>query len=249
MTRLTTALLLASVAATALAPLPGLAQQQARQPAQAVQPQILEIQRDDQVFLELKAESWVETQTALVRASVDAAFGAGQGGDIRAQVLEALKKTSPDAEWHLTAVDQIPDPAGLERWRVTAETRLKDGALAGLRDRAQQASRSGLKVQIDHVEYTPTVAEREATLVKLREQIYRDAKAELGRLNALYDDAKWRPQRIDFLPAGTVTENYAPRAAKAMMAAPQMAADAGGGVMEVAQKLTLRAVVVLAARR
>ncbi len=249
MTRLTTALLLASVAAAALAPLPGLAQQQSRQPAQAVQPQIVEIQRDDQVFLELKAESWVETQTALVRASVDAAFGAGQGGDIRAQVLEALKKTSPDADWHLTAVDQIPDPAGLERWRVAAETRLKDGALAGLRDRAQQASRSGLKVQIDQVEYTPTVAEREATLVKLREQIYRDAKAELGRLNALYDDAKWRPQRIDFLPAGTVTENYAPRAAKTMMAAPAMAADAGGGVMEVAQKLTLRAVVVLAARR
>jgi hypothetical protein len=247
MTRLTSTLLLAAVAGLALAPLPALAQQAARQ---QVAPQVFEIPRDDQVVLELKAESWVETQTALVRASVDAAFGAGQGGDIRAQVLEALKKTAPEADWHLTAVDQIPDPAGLERWRVTAETRLKDGALSGIRDRAQSASRSGLKVQIDQVEYTPTVAEREATLARLREQIYRDAKAELGRLNGLYDDAKWRPQRIDFLPAGSVAETYAPRAAKTMtMAAPAMAADIGGGVMEVAQKLTLRAVVVLAARR
>lgn len=247
MTRLSTALLLATVATAALAPLPGLAQQAARPQAAGT---VLEIPRDDQVVLELRAESWVETQTALVRASVDAAFGAGQGGDIRAQVLDALKKTSPEADWHLTAVDQIPDPAGLERWRVTAEARLKDGALSGIRDRAQGASRSGLKVQIDQVEYTPTVAEREATLAKLREQIYRDAKAELGRLNGLYDDAKWRPQRIDFLPPGSVAENYAPRAAKTMqMAAPAMAADIGGGVMEVAQKLTLRAVVVLGARR
>lgn len=247
MKRLPATFLLATVAAVALAPLPGLAQQAAR--PQAPGP-VFEIPRDDQVILELKAESWVETQTALVRASVDAAFGAGQGGDIRAQVLEALKKTSPEAEWHLTAVDQIPDPAGLERWRVAAETRLKDGALAGIRDRAQSASRSGLKVQIDQVEYTPTVAEREATLARLREQIYRDAKAELGRLNGLYDDAKWRPQRIDFLPPGTVIETYAPRAAKTMqMGAPAMASDIGGGAMEVGQKLTLRAVVILAARR
>ncbi len=246
MKRLPTALLLATVAAAALAPLPGLAQQAAR--PQAAGP-VFEIPRDDQVILELKAESWVETQTALVRASVDAAFSGGQGGDIRAQVLEALKKTAPDADWHLTAVDQIPDPAGLERWRVAAETRLKDGALAGIRDRAQAASRAGLKVQIEQVEYTPTVAEREATLSKLREQIYRDAKAELGRLNGLYDDAKWRPQRIDFLPAGSVAQTYAPRAAKAMMEAVPPSPDIGGGVMEVAQKLTLRAVVVLAARR
>jgi hypothetical protein len=202
-------------------------------------------ERDAKVVLDLKAEAWVETKTALVRAVIEAAFASGQSGAVRTQALEALQKVAPQGQWHITSFDQLPDPSGLERWRLVGESRLEEAQTQGLRDRAQTASRSGLKITVESVDFTPTLAEREATLAGLRQQIYRDVKAELDRLNAVAAPQKYQARRIDFLADRIAPEPLAKaRGAQAvMMAAP--AADAGGG-FDLAQKAIVRARVVLA---
>lgn len=200
-----------------------------------------EPRRPDQVVLELQAEAWSETETATVHAAIEAAFTGRQTATVREQVLSALAKVVPDAKWHLTAFDQVKDPAGLERWRITAETRLGEGQLGGIRDRADGASRPGLKVAINHIDFTPTLAERESTLSGLRQQIYRDAKAELERLKTVYPDRKFRLRSIDFLHERPVY-----RAEMARQAATGVAAMPASAPMNVAQKLVVRATVVLA---
>jgi hypothetical protein len=196
----------------------------------------------DQVVLELNAEAWAETETATVRAQVEAAFPGAQSQSVRDQVLAALAKTAPDAKWFLTRFDQVNDGAGLERWRVSAETRLPEAKLAGIRTRADQASKPGLKLAIAQIDFTPTLPEREATLSKLREQLYAEVKAELARLNGLYADRKYRVRTIDFSNgAGPVQ----PMQRMTMAASAPM--DKAQEAISVSQKLFVRAGVVLAA--
>lgn len=201
-----------------------------------------EPRRPDQVVLELLAEAWSETETATVHAGIEAAFTGKQTASVREQVLAALAKVAPEAKWHLTAFDQVKDAAGLERWRITAETRLGESQLGGIRDRADGASRPGLKVAINHIDFTPTLAERESTLSGLRQQIYRDVKAELERLKTVYPDRKFRLRSIDFVHDRPVYRAEFARQA----AAPGVASAPASAPMNVAQKLVVRATVVLA---
>lgn len=197
----------------------------------------------DHVTLDLSAEAWAETQTATVRAGIEAAFQGAQQQGVREQVLAALAKTAPDAKWFLTRFDQVSDGAGLERWRIAAEARLPEARLAGLRERAEQSSKPGLKLTITQIDFTPTLPEREATIAGLREQIYKDIRAELARLNALYPERKYRVRGIDFSSgAGPVQ----PMPRMAMASAPMEAKQAADAVA-VSQKLFVRAGVTLAA--
>lgn len=198
----------------------------------------------DHVTLELSAEAWAETQTATVSAGIEAAFQGAQQQGVREQVLAALAKTAPDAKWFLTRFDQVSDGAGLERWRIAAEARLPEAKLAGLRERAEQSSKPGLKLTITQIDFTPTLPEREATVAGLREQIYKDIRAELARLNVLYPERKYRVRGIDFSSgAGPVQ----PMPRMAMAASAPMEAKQAADSVAVSQKLFVRAGVTLAA--
>lgn len=197
----------------------------------------------DQVVLELNAEEWAETETATVRIGVDAAFQGGQTATVRDEVLKALAKTSPDTKWHLTRFDQVADPSGLERWRVSAEARMGETKLAGLRQRAEQASRPGLKVNVAGIDFTPTLAEREAQYGKLRTRIYEQVKEEIANLNRLYPERKYRVRRLD-IGNGTAEPRFRQdmNMARAAAAPPAPAQES----MSVSEKLRVRASVVLA---
>ncbi len=208
------------------------------------------IEQDDTVILQLATEGWVETETARVTASIDAALDAGDLAAARAEVMEILAQLSGDGEWRVTRFDRRRDTAGLERWRVDAEARLPEPALNGLYDRAKKLSQPGRQVRISGIQFTPTLAEREAVMAKLRAEIYRQAGRELEVMRAAFPDRAYRIGSIEFQFNGIVP----PRRARAMAevqtlgAAPADAA-AGGAPMAVAQQVRLTATVILSSAR
>ncbi|MDJ0894931.1 MAG: hypothetical protein QNJ92_07285 [Alphaproteobacteria bacterium] len=208
------------------------------------------IEQDDTVILQLATEGWVETETARVTASIDAALDAGDLAAARAQVMEILTQLSGDGEWRVTRFDRRRDAAGLERWRVDAEARLPEQALNGLYDRAKKLSQPGRQVRVSGIQFTPTLAEREAVMAKLRAEIYRQAGRELEAMQAAFPDRAYRIGSIEFQFNGIAP----PRRARAMAevqtlgAAPGDAAG-GGAPLAVAQQVRLAATVILSAER
>ena len=201
------------------------------------------IQPRDEIVLVLAAEEWVETKTARVVAVADVAIAGESRNVVRERMMAALKKVAPSAEWRISQFTRNQDPAGLERWRVAAESRMPEAALGGLDDRAKSLSQPGLQLRIQGIQFTPTLEEREATLATLRERLYAQAKAEAARAAKLWPERNFRVARIDIGSVGNQ-----PMMREAMAAAP-MAAIGGAGdsgeAVTVAQKLTLQATVTL----
>ncbi|WP_044564297.1 hypothetical protein [Azospirillum sp. B4] len=221
----------ASLAALPLVASPAAAQMMAAPPVQ------------DQVTLTLSAEDWVKTDTARVTLTVDA--GGGNAGSARADVLKAAAAVSDKGEWRVVAFDRQQDAAGLDRWRAELEARLPEAQLGGLADRARQASRAGLQIRVEGVDFHPTLAEEEAARTRLREALYRRVTEELKGLNAAFPGRDFRVGRVDF-SAPVLAGVPRPR----MMAMDKMAAeppeDSGGG-LDVAQKATQTARVTFSA--
>lgn len=204
-----------------------------------------ETARDDTVTLDLSLEKWVETDSATVRVAADLAVKAGGFGVARAAVQADLAKISDKAPWRLVGYDRLRDEAGFERWRITAEARLPSTALGGIGSTVGDLGEAGRSYALLGIDFTPTLAEREAALAELRAEIYQRAADELERLKAVYPDRGYRVAAIN------IGQGAVPRPQATMMlrseAAPKFAADASGGGDSVAQKAELRASVRFAA--
>ena len=202
---------------------------------------------DDEVTLTLHAEGFVETGTALVRVAFDTALEGAGVAQMRERLKEVLARLADQADWRFTRFDRVVDPAGLERWRVEAEARLPESLLAGLADKAKAGSRPGIQARIAGIDFTPTLAEREAGYAKLRASLYGEAEAELARLKAAVSDRAYRIKRVAFsaegepprplpLPGGAMR-------AEQMAQAPQQSS----AEPSVARHIALTALVTLAA--
>ncbi len=204
----------------------------------------------DRVVLTLTAEDWVETETARVRVAVDSAISADEVALARGRIMETFARLAPEADWHVTVFNRSRDATGLERWHLEAEARVPEPGLDGLYERAKEASRPGEQVRVLSIDFTPTLADRERVLAGLRSQIYAQAKEELGRLNAVYADRAYRVKAIDF--TGLERRPVRPYRREAMMMEQPMAeiaATAAPAPIGVAQRVQVRATVVLAAAR
>jgi hypothetical protein len=199
----------------------------------------------DQVVLDLAAEDWVGTETALVTVSADAAATGADAGTQRADLLRAVDGLAPDAEWRIVGFDRSTDQAGLERWRAVAEARLTEDALAGLADKARQASRPGLQLRIASIEFTPTLIEMEAVRARLRAEIYGKAASELKALEQSFPGRRFRMGNIDFADQPPVT--YARKTREDTQPMAMAAAPAQDGPVNVSEKLVIRARVILSA--
>ncbi|MEO9900199.1 hypothetical protein [Nisaea sp.] len=201
--------------------------------------------RDDTVTLDLSLEKWVETDSATVTVAADLAVKAGGFGLARAAVQADLAKISDKAPWRLVGYDRLRDEAGFERWRITAEARLPSMALGGIGSTVDGLGEAGRSFALLGIDFTPTLAEREAALAELRADIYQSAADELARLKAVYPDRGYRVAAIHIAPS------TAQRPQPAMMmrteAVSKLASSGGGGGDSVAQKAELRASVRFAA--
>lgn len=194
----------------------------------------------NQVTLQLNAEQWVTTKTALVTVGVNASVADGGVEKIQADVLAKLNQISNKSEWHLTSFNRSQDQSGLERLQITAETRLPSAELSGLRAKAKAISKPGETFSLDNIEFTPSADELRDANINLRNDIYQQAKIELANLAKYYPDQKFYLHNVNFL--GLVAY---PQPQNAMLM--KVAASPAKSNLSVGDKLQLSATVVLAA--
>ena len=200
---------------------------------------------DDEVTLELSVEDWVETRTATVRVGADLAVESGRFGAARQDLVATLQGFGTGAEWRIVDFGKLGDDAGFERWRLVAEARVPEATLAELAGKTKDATRPGRALSVASIEYTPTLAEREAVLDRLRARVYDRVAAEIAALNKAFPDRRFR---VRSLMMGTVHRPMPQMMtmARAEGAMAGKAADMGGGLAG-AEKAQLTARVTLAA--
>jgi hypothetical protein len=154
--------------------------------------------QNDTVTMVLNLEDWVQTQTARTNVAVDAALPGSDAGKTRAQMQAAVKELVQGADWRFISFDRTQDVSGLERWHAVLEARLPEAQLGGLSDRAKQASKPGMQISVQTIDFTPTLAEIEAAKAKLRGEMYKKVNESLAQLNQAEPDRKYRIQNIFF---------------------------------------------------
>ncbi|HLG88566.1 MAG TPA: hypothetical protein VKZ79_15370 [Alphaproteobacteria bacterium] len=201
--------------------------------------------QNDTVSMSLSLEDWVTTQTARTELAVDAAMPGGDAGKVRGEILNAVKGLAQGAEWRFTRFDREQDPSGLEHWHAVLEARLPESQLGGLADRAKSASRPGLQIKEQAVDFSPTLAETEATRTKLRGEMYKRVNEALAQLNQAEPDRKYRIENINFGFAPPRPINYPARAAAMPMISSSPSTETAD--VSLAQKVEMTANVTFAA--
>jgi hypothetical protein len=201
----------------------------------------------DQVVLDLVAEDWVETETARLMVQVTAAIAGDQVGELRGDIMKALEQLAPGAEWHITGFHRNRDRTGLERATAAAEARVKEADIGDVNEKARTLSRPGMQVAVRGIDFSPTLAEREAVAASLRAKIYTRVREEMQRLGRIHEGRSFRLRLVDFSGVAGLPEVRP-------MLARKMAADAGTTMqaqpvpagVNVSQRVSLRARVILA---
>lgn len=196
----------------------------------------------NQVSLQLNAEQWVTSQSALVNVGVNAAV-TNQGIEaIQTEVMQKLSQLSNLGEWHVLAFNRELDKSGLEAIQITAQARLPQTALGNLRDKAKAISKPGETFTIDNVQFVPSENEIRQANNQLRANIYQQAKTEVDALNKAYPEQKYYLHFIVFNPPPEVM----PMPANVMMSRAAVSGAHMAPPLNVGNKLELRAAVVLA---
>lgn len=151
------------------------------------------------ITLQLNAEQWVTTKTALVTVGVNASVSGNALEKTQSQVLSKLNQISNKGEWHIVAFNRSLDQSGLERVQISAQARLLSSDLSGLRDKAKAISIPGETYTLDNVDFTPSADEFRDANNNLRNDIYQQAKTEIANLNKIYPDQKYYLHSANFI--------------------------------------------------
>ena len=153
----------------------------------------------NQVTLQLKAEQWLTTQTALVNVNINAAVSDQNIANLQNEVLNKLKQLIASPDWHIISFDRQQDQSGLESIQIAAQVRVAQASLASLRDKAKAISKPGETFTIDNVQFVPSEDEIRQANNNLRNNIYQQVKTEIDTINNIYPDQKFYVHNIDFL--------------------------------------------------
>lgn len=197
----------------------------------------------NKVTLQLQAEQWVPTKTALVSIGVNAAVASRGIEQVQADVQKKLATLSSKADWHLVSYDRQLDKSGLETIQISAQARLPQPDLLNLRDSVKTMSKPGETYTIENIQFTPDDDEIKQSNITLRNNLYEQAKAEIDALNKIYPEQKYYLHQINFITVPPVMPMAMMRSEMAM---PKM----GGGLaapMPIGNKVELHATVVVAA--
>lgn len=189
------------------------------------------------VTLELNAEQWVVTQTALVTVGVNATVTGGGLEKMQSTVLAKLNQISNKGEWHIVSFNRSLSQSGLEQVQISAQARLPSSDLSGLRDKAKAITKPGETYTLDNVEFVPSESELRDANTNLRSVIYEQAKNEIANLNKFNSDQHYYLHNINFV-GNTVPQPQANIMYKS--------AGNGASNVSVQNKLTVTATVILA---
>jgi hypothetical protein len=152
----------------------------------------------NKVTVQLKAEQWVTSKTALVNVAINASVSNQGIESIQNAVMQKLAQLSNKSEWHIVSFDRQLDKSGLENMQMIAQARLPQTELANLRDKAKSISKPGETFTIDSVLFTPSDAELKQANMDLRNNLYQQVKTEIESLNKQYPDQKYYLHQLDF---------------------------------------------------
>ncbi len=198
----------------------------------------------NKVSLQLRAEQWVTTKTALVDVSVNAAVTDQGIEKIQSDVMQKLNQLADKADWHILSFNRQQDKSGLESIQIMAQARLLQTQLAGLRDKAKAISKPGETLTIEDVQFTPSEDEQKQANSLLRAMLYQQAKTEIDVLNKTYPDQKFSLHTIDFISLPPMQPM--PSENNMLMAKTSMLRSVATP-LSVGNKVQLQAMVVLAA--
>lgn len=198
---------------------------------------------DDTITLHLNVEDWVDTQTAAVQVAIVTA-GNGVSSGVREEVLKILA-TLIASDWKILQFIPTKDRAGLDRQEILAEARVSDKQLAGIYDRAKKASVPGKQVRVTSIYFSPTVAEQEALLIKLRGLIYKKVTEEIALLKTAFPDRSFRVGDVTFDDPQQVAEE--PRESTEAADESTVTRSVEGPAMTVSERHRLSATVILSA--
>jgi len=214
-------------------------------PATALADRVLAPEEDKIVF-ELRAEEWIESDSANVSVVVDAAGAAADLAALRTDIREVLARLADSADWRIVRFNRNQGATGLETWRVVAEARLPETLLADIHQMADKASRPGMRARVAHIDFAPTLAEREAALSRLRAELYRMAGKELAQMRTVAGNAGLRLHRVDYAAPHFVAQAR-PLEVAARRGRDQIAAGRAAAGSLAAQPLIVSTLVGLAA--
>lgn len=197
----------------------------------------------NKITLQLHAEQWLTTKTALVDVGINAAVSDQGIEKIQNEVMQKLKQFSSAAEWHIISFDRQLDKSGLETIQITAQARLQQSELGNLRDKAKSISKPGETYTIDNVQFTPSEEEIRQANNSIRANIYQQAKAEIDAINKVYPDQKYYLHQIDFTSPSPIV----PTAARPVYMKVAGAANVPSVPLSVGNKAETTAFVVIAA--
>jgi hypothetical protein len=199
----------------------------------------------NKVTLRLTAEEWVVSKTALLTIDINIAVSDKGMDKVQGQILAKLQQLSNQAPWHITSFARSLDQSGLEKIQITAQTRLPENLLSGVRDRAKSLTQPGETYTLSNIQFTPSEDEVRAATMDLRNNIYEQTLAEMARLNKLMPEQKYFIHDINFLnevmPMAMATN------AIYMQSQKIMSANVLRPALAVGDKMTLIATVTLAA--
>lgn len=194
----------------------------------------------NKVTLQLNAEQWVATKSALVNVNINASVSDTTIEKVHSQVLDKLNHIAK-GDWHILSYDRSQDKSGLESIQMVAQARLLETDLGGLRDKAKAISKPGETYTIDTVQFTPSEDEVRDANNNLRANIYDQTKAELARLNKAYPEQKYSVHDINFM-----TEAMPVPMLQSMMMKNGDNRAAARAPLTIGDKLRVNATVVLA---
>ncbi|NDE90350.1 MAG: hypothetical protein EB059_04320 [Alphaproteobacteria bacterium] len=206
---------------------------------------------DDVISVNLSTEGWVQAKAARVTVSVNAAVVGDKASGTRDAMIKAVADLAPKADWRLTSFNRSQDQTGIEQWSAIFEARLPEAELGGIQQKAKTASKAGMQIAVQNIDFMPSLAETESVRADIRKNLMAQATKELENINAAYPDRKFRIAQINFGGAQQIMMPHMMMKREMMggsMSAPAMASvvnDAGG--VETSQKIEMSANVVFAA--
>lgn len=169
-------------------------------PGQALANDPSSIKTGDTIALALKFEEWAEPKTALVTARIGVVTEQNQAGLIRARMKAISETASNHTGWRLARLQPAAGARGAALWQGIMESRMTPDELGRMEMalRSYRNSANAASFAIERIDFSPTLAEKQAVRATLRAQAYHQAARELQQLNTAFPDKRYRIASISF---------------------------------------------------
>jgi hypothetical protein len=202
----------------------------------------------DILSFNLRTDTVVSSETVklIVQIATQSSSGTSEE-ELRAEIGSVLTKFVPTAKWEFSNLTRNKDVTGYERISLVASTRVPETENHKLDERAEEASRQGLRIVSVQVDSTIPGPILRAADRKLRSTLLKEAMEELDEINKL-TKLTYRLGTIEF---GDTNDPVFRKDASIMAyastanAAPMGAAGGGAPSLGNTQKVSMTAAIQL----